>query len=142
MCRSKNKHGTGRAVPLIVATAATIGLGIWLGGCTQSQADLYLDRREGVSLSAGDAIAANQATQVVDPWPAYSGDRNLAFNGQRMQSAVERYRTGKVTQPVDPMNLESTNEGGSGQSNQTVVNTGGSSSGSSASASASSGSGQ
>jgi hypothetical protein len=133
MCRSKSKHGTGRAAPLIVATAAAI----WLGGCTQS--DLYLDRRETVGLSAGDAIAGNQVTQVVDPWPAYSGDRNLAFNGQRMQSAVERYRTGKVTQPVDPMNLESTNEGGSGQSNQTVVNAGGSSSGSSASASSGTG---
>ena len=134
MCRPKTKYGTDRAAPLIVATAAAIGLGIWLGGC--SQADQYLDRREAVSLSAGDAVAANQAAQIVDPWPAYSGDKNLAFNGQKMQSAVERYRTGKVTQPADPMNLETTNEGGSGQSNQTVVNTGGSS------ASASSGSGQ
>ena len=137
MCRPKTKYGTDRAAPLIVATAAAIGLGIWLGGCTQ--ADQYLDRRETVGLSAGDAIAANQVTQIVDPWPAYSGDKNLALNGQKMQGAVERYRTGKVTQPVDPMNLKSTNEAGSGQTNQTVVNTGGSSSGSSASASSGTG---
>jgi hypothetical protein len=137
MCRPKTNHGTDRAAPLVVATAAAVGLGIWLGGCTQ--ADQYLDRRETVSLGAGDAIAANQATQVVDPWPAYSGDKNLTFNGQKMQSAVERYRVGKVTAPVDPMNLETTNDSGAGQSNQTVVNTGGSSSGSSASASSGTG---
>jgi hypothetical protein len=129
MCRPK----INRAAPVIVATAAAVGLGIWLGGCTQ--ADQYLDRREAVSLNAGDAVAANQATQIVDPWPAYSGDKNLTFNGQKMQGAVERYRTGKVAQPADPMNLESTNDSGSGQTNQTVVNTGGSSSGSNASAS-------
>jgi len=132
MFRPKTNHGTDRAAPLIVATAAAIGLGIWLGGCTQ--ADQYLDRRETVSLGAGDAIAGNQATQIVDPWPAYSGDKNLAFNGQKMQSAVERYRTGKVTAPVDPMNLQTTNYS-SGAVNQTTVNTGGSSSGSGASAS-------
>jgi hypothetical protein len=132
MFRPKTNHGTDRAAPLVVATAAAIGLGIWLGGCTQ--ADQYLDRRETVSLGAGDAIAANQATQVVDPWPAYSGDKNLTFNGQKMQSAVERYRTGKVAAPVDPMNLETTNDSG-GAVNQTTVNTGGSSSGSGASAS-------
>jgi len=138
MCRPKTKHGIDRAAPLIVVTAAAIGLGIWLSGCTQNQADLYLDRREGVSLSAGDAVAANQATQIVDPWPAYSGDRNLAFNGQRMQSAVEHYRVGKVAQPADPMNLESNNQ--SGQTIQTTVNTGGG--GAASNSSASGGSGQ
>ncbi len=132
MCRPKINCGTDRAAPLIVATAAAIGLGIWLGGCTQ--ADQYLDRRETVSLGAGNAIAANQATQIVDPWPAYSGDKNLTFNGQKMQSAVERYRAGKVAAPVDPMNLQTTNDS-SGAVNQTTVNTGGSSSGSGASAS-------
>jgi hypothetical protein len=137
MCRPKINRGAGRAAPLIVATAAAIGLGVWLGGCTQ--ADQYLDRREAVSLGAGDAIAANQATQIVDPWPPYSGDKDLTFNGQKMQSAVERYRAGKVAAPVDPMNLESTNDAGSGQTNQTVVNTGGSSSGSGASASSGTG---
>jgi hypothetical protein len=132
MCPPKTNRGTDRAAPLIVATAAAIGLGIWLGGCTQ--ADQYLDRRETVSLGAGNAIAANQATQIVDPWPAYSGDKNLTFNGQKMQSAVERYRAGKVAAPVDPMNLQTTNDS-SGAVNQTTVNTGGSSSGSGASAS-------
>lgn len=60
----------------------------------------YLDRRETISLHAGDAVAANKVTQMYDPWPAYSSDYNIAFNGQRMQTAVERYRHNKVMPPV------------------------------------------
>ena len=71
---------------------------------------MYFDRREGVTLGAGDAVAANAAMQTIDPWPARSGNTNIAFNGQRMQSAVERYRTNNVTQPVDPMQIESGNQ--------------------------------
>jgi hypothetical protein len=38
---------------------------------------------------------------MVDPWPRASANRNIAFNGEKMQSAVERYRTNKVTAPVN-----------------------------------------
>ena len=63
-----------------------------LAGCT----DMYLDRRDTVSFAAGDAVAANKVTHMVDPWPARAGDRNIAFDGERMQMAAERYRTDKV----------------------------------------------
>jgi hypothetical protein len=66
-----------------------------LGGCS----DIYYDRRDTVSLGAGDAVATNRVTQAVDIWPEAAGERNIAFNGQKMQSAVERYRTNKVTPP-------------------------------------------
>ena len=46
---------------------------------------------------------------MIDPWPAHSGNTNIAANGQRMQSAVERYRTNKVILPVDPMTGTATN---------------------------------
>jgi hypothetical protein len=95
MCPSKTKP-MGR---LIAAAIAAVSIGSTLGGC----ADLYSDRRDTVSLSGGDAVAANQVMQMNDPWPGHSGNTSLAFNGQRMQSAVERYRTNNVTQPVDPM---------------------------------------
>ncbi len=65
-----------------------------LGGCS---ADLYLDRRNTVSFAAGDAPAANAVTHMVDPWPREASNRNIEFNGERMQSAAERYRTGKTT---------------------------------------------
>src|SRR3954449_2766914 len=66
-----------------------------LGGCT----DMYLDRRDTVSFAAGDAVAANKVTHMVDPWPARAGDRNIAFDGERMAAAAERYRTDKVKPP-------------------------------------------
>ena len=66
-----------------------------LAGCSQ-----YLDRRDAVSLNAGNAVATDKVTQMVDPWPRDSANRNIAFNGERMQAAVARYRAGKVIQPV------------------------------------------
>ena len=64
-----------------------------LGACT----DMYFDRRDSVSFGAGDAVAVNKITQMIDPWPPYAGNRNIAFDGERMQAAAERYRTNKVT---------------------------------------------
>ena len=52
-----------------------------------------------IELSAGDANASNIAMQMVDPWPRYAGNKNIASNGQRMQAAVERYRNNQVTSP-------------------------------------------
>ena len=66
-----------------------------LAGCT----DMYLDRRDTVSFGAGDAVAANKVVHMVDPWPVYAGNRNIAFDGERMAAAAERYRTDKVKQP-------------------------------------------
>jgi hypothetical protein len=79
------------------AVAAATALGALLAGCS----DLYYDRRETVALGADDAVAANMAEQMVDPWPRYSNNNNIAFNGERMQRAVECYRVDKVTQPAD-----------------------------------------
>jgi hypothetical protein len=77
--------------------AAAVMLGALLAGCS----DIYFDRRETIALGAGDAVAANQVEQMVDPWPPNSNNKNLTFNGERMQRAVECYRIDKVTQPVD-----------------------------------------
>jgi hypothetical protein len=77
--------------------AAAVMLGALLAGCS----DVYFERRETIALGAGDAVAANQVEQMVDPWPPHSNNKNLTFNGERMQRAVECYRIDKVTQPVD-----------------------------------------
>ena len=74
---------------LVLALAATM----LTGACT----DMYLDRRDSVSFGAGDAVAANKVTHMIDPWPAHAGNRNIAYDGERMQAAAERYRTNKVT---------------------------------------------
>ena len=71
--------------------------GTLLAGCS----DIYFDRRETIVPSAGDAVAANRVTMMVDPWPASSANKNIAFNGEKMQTAHERYRTGRIIAPVN-----------------------------------------
>ena len=73
-----------------------VALGATLGGCS----DIYFDRRETIALGADDHIAANRVAQMVDPWPRYVGNKNIAFNGERMQGAAERYRRHEVIRPV------------------------------------------
>jgi hypothetical protein len=102
-----SRSRTDAALPLAVVAA----LAATLAGC--SSADLYLDRRETMHLSAGDAIAANKVTHMVDPWPLASANKNIAFNGDKMQSAAERYRTGRIIQPKSPMT--NGDKGGGGQ---------------------------
>jgi len=115
---------------LIAHGAAAVTLGLCLAGCSEMSSYSetskvkYLDRTDSIALGAGDAIAANKVAEVVDPWPAASGNKNIAFNGDKMQAAVQRYRTGKVIQPVDAETSESNNQA-SPSVNQTTINTGG-----------------
>jgi hypothetical protein len=87
-----NTKAVALALTVLAASCA-------LSGCS----DIYFDRRETVVPYAGDAKAINQVTMMVDPWPPYSANRNIAFNGERMQGAVERYRTRNVIRPMNPI---------------------------------------
>lgn len=78
---------SGRALALGLVLAA-------LGGCSE-----YLDRRDTISLHGGDAVATNKVTQMVDPWPVESAQKNIGFNGERMETAMERYRTNRTYAP-------------------------------------------
>ena len=75
--------------------AGAVLLASVLAGCS----DLYYDRRQTVLFGADEAVASAQAVQVIDPWPAASSNRNIAYNGARVAGAVERYRTCQVIQP-------------------------------------------
>jgi hypothetical protein len=77
--------------------AAVVALGAALGGC----ADIYWDRRETVSLGANDAVETNKVVHMVDPWPRTSVNRQLAFEGERVQAAYERYRHNRAITPVN-----------------------------------------
>jgi hypothetical protein len=78
---------------VVLALAASV----LLGGCS----DIYYDRRETIALGGSDAVVSNRAIHTVDPWPRHSQNPNLAFNGERSQTAVERYRHNKVIEPVN-----------------------------------------
>jgi len=86
-----SRSGTkGIAVVVVIASA--------VAGC----AEIYYDRRETVGAGSGDALASNKVSQMVDPWPPASNNNRIAFNGQLMQSAQDRYNRGKVMTPVLP----------------------------------------
>ena len=77
--------------------AAAALLGAMLGGCSE----YYFDRRDTITLYSGEAMAANRVTHVIDAWPSASGQRNIAYNGEKAAVASERYRTGRVIPPVN-----------------------------------------
>lgn len=70
------------------------GLVLAAAGCTD-----YLERRDTLLLGTGDAVQTNIATHVIDPWPAASRRLREPADGERVQRAVERYRTSSGTAP-------------------------------------------
>ncbi len=75
----------------------TLALALLL--CAMTGCSEYLDRRDTIALGAGDAVATDEMTQMVDPWPRVAAQRNIGFNGERMESAVQRYKTNRTYQP-------------------------------------------
>src|SRR6185312_13878411 len=82
--------------PLNNVTRVLVLVYVFAALCSCSE---YLDRRDTISLGAGNAIATDKVTQMVDPWPRASAHKNISFNGEKMQTAVERYRTNRVYPP-------------------------------------------
>jgi hypothetical protein len=92
-----------------------IAVVIFAGACACSSAIAwdqdpfaqYIQRSDTITFGAGNAKDVNAATQVIDPWPPYVGNRYFPSNGQRMSDAVERYRdVSKLSQaprPIDPV---------------------------------------
>jgi type IV pilus biogenesis protein CpaD/CtpE len=71
--------------PNILLVAAIFAL----GAC-----NAYLERKDTITFSAGDAVASNAAVQIGDPWPRNSQNANIPMDGVKAQSAIERYRDG------------------------------------------------
>lgn len=76
--------GTARAALVFMIAGHVIG-------CAE-----YIDRKNTIAFSAGNAVQTNIVTHVTDPWPAHSRNKNFAADGQRMQRAVENYRCGRT----------------------------------------------
>ena len=93
MCRpSRSQNKTS------LTTVTLSLLVVILTGCTS---DLYSARRETIAPLAGDQLALNRAVQTIDPWSPASANRNIAYSGEKMQIASERYRMGRVIPPVN-----------------------------------------
>lgn len=80
--------------------------------------DEYLQRSDRVTLGAGDSKAANEATHIIDPWPAYAGNRHIPGDGQRMSGAIERYKDvsklPRAPKPIEPLYDVQSSGSGSG----------------------------
>jgi hypothetical protein len=87
--------------------AAVVVIGTAVAGCSE----MYFDRRDTVSLGAGDAIATNKVTQTIDPWPRHSSNDRIAANGQLMQAAQDRYKRGKAYTPALPTQTSRDDQG-------------------------------
>lgn len=59
----------------------------------------WFERRDTVTLQAGDAVAANKIKQMRDPWPPYVNDQHILFHGEVMAGAIERYKANEVIVP-------------------------------------------
>jgi hypothetical protein len=103
--------------------AAVLLLGAMLAACS----DIYYDRRETIALSTGDGVMTNRVTHMIDPWPPSSANRNIAYNGERAQAAVERYRHNRVIQPVNAttssVDYQRAQQAAAGASNSTQAST-------------------
>ena len=54
--------------------------------------DKYFDRRDQVTFGSGDAIAANKALQIIDPWPRAAQTIEQGGSGERAAAAIEKLR--------------------------------------------------
>ncbi len=72
-------------------------LALSLAGCRD-----YLDRKDTLTYSAGNAVAENKAAQTIDPWPPRAFKKSQVTNGERMREAAKRYEDGppKKQKPV------------------------------------------
>lgn len=82
------------ALPLVLA----------LGGCNE-----YLERREGIAATSGDAVRANIAAHVVDPWPPGARDPNIVLRAERLVEVIERNKEAPAAPPA-PRAPQSTTE--------------------------------
>jgi hypothetical protein len=87
--------------------APVLAAAAMLGGC----ADIYYDRRDSIALYSGDATQTNKVVHIIDPWPRAAANRRIEADGERMQRAVERYRTNKTT-PLQTTSTSSVSGGG------------------------------
>ena len=69
----------------------------------------YKHRIEGVTIGAGDAAESNAASQIINPWPVYSQDRDILTESPRMIGVIKRYYNGGHATAVDVQSVPQPN---------------------------------
>ncbi len=87
---------------------ASLSVFLAAGGCQN-----YLERHDGVTTSAGDAHAINEAKLVVDPWNPNADNTDIHTDGKRASDAVDIYKNAN-----NPENASSDNFGDDAKTTQ------------------------
>lgn len=87
-----------KKVSRLMGASTLLALTVAVSGCNQSIA-----RRDSISPSFGNAMAANTALQTIDPWPRNVENTHIHTDGVKASNAIERYHT-----PVDSESSSST----------------------------------
>lgn len=82
-------NGYARMLASRLPAGAALAAALLLAAC----ADIT-SRRETIGFAAGDAVAANKALQVIDPWDSRAAWTDIDQDGNRAVAAVDNYRTG------------------------------------------------
>jgi hypothetical protein len=82
---SKKSSRTNGRLNLSIGLLLAVGM----GGCVD-----YVERRDTITLRAGDAQAWNKTIHVADPWPPYAMNTQIPGDGQRTAVVIQRYSTG------------------------------------------------
>src|SRR5215470_7733339 len=59
---------------------------------TDEAFDQYFQRKDTVTLSAGNAHQANSVIHMIDPWPPRVRNTRIPADGDRMSHVIARYR--------------------------------------------------
>lgn len=83
---SSNSPRGALALSLLLLACAPL-----LGGCAD-----YVERRDTITLHAGEAQAWNKTVHIADPWPPYVMDNRIPGDGQRTAGVIRRYSRGSA----------------------------------------------
>ena len=68
---------------------AAVAAAVAVSGCVH---DEYFERRDTITIGAGDAVARNRAVQTIHPRPRHAYRKRLLHDGTRINNAMESYR--------------------------------------------------
>lgn len=107
---------SGKGMDMRISDAGILfGAAIVLAGCTtygNDEMSRYLQRKDTVTLSAGDASRTNAMAQTLHPWPPGVGDRNIPMQGTRAAAAMRSYNCDNAQTKTDTASIAATAPGG------------------------------
>ena len=92
-----------RTVRWLALSAASLAV-VSLGGCAD-----YLNRRDSITLTAGDAMQWNQAVHTVDPWPPAANNTAIPGDGKRLVGVIDGYQAQQGAPPPQQVTVNVNN---------------------------------